>query len=81
MIAEPLIDIRAQDHSQQQECIFSALDGLESNDVLRILLDSNPMSLVERFRISNKFDSWLEVHGSKQWILEIKRKGVVATVP
>lgn len=63
------IDARELSHSEKQGVIFPAVDALKQNDILKIILEFNPIPMVQMFKARNEFDLSFEKEGPEEWIL------------
>lgn len=64
------IDARELSHSEKQGVIFPAVDALKQNDILKIILEFNPIPMVQMFKARNEFDLSFEKEGPEEWIPE-----------
>ena len=67
------VDVKGLDHAGKEELIFPSLEKLADNEVLRIVLDFNPVPLVYMLKARGEFDISHEKEGPDEWILNIKR--------
>ena len=65
------VDVRGLDHSERQGRIFPAVDALKCNDILRLVVEFNPIPLVQMFKARNEFDISFEKEGPDEWILRL----------
>ncbi len=67
------VDVKGLDHAGKEELIFPSLEKLADGEVLRIVLDFNPVPLVYMLKARGDLDISYEKEGPDEWILNIKR--------
>lgn len=73
MNATKTIDVRGLEHTQKESLIFPALEELKENEMLRIVLEFNPLPLVYMLKVRDEFDVLHEKEGPEEWILNVTR--------
>jgi uncharacterized protein (DUF2249 family)/hemerythrin-like domain-containing protein len=67
------IDVRGIPHHERETLIFPALEALSNGQVLRIVLEFNPLPLVHMLKARNDLDVSYETDGPDQWVLRVRR--------
>ena len=67
------IDVKGLGHAQKEGLILPGVHGLADKEVLRIVLDFNPLPLVYMLKAQGEFESLYEKEGPEEWILNVKR--------
>jgi len=67
------IDVKGLEHAEKEELIFPSVQKLTDNEVLRIILEFNPLPLVYMLKAQGEFEILYEKEGPEEWILNVKR--------
>ncbi len=67
------IDVRGLEHIEKERLIFPSIEELKSGEVLRIILEFNPLPLVYMLKTQGEFEVSYEKEGPDEWILNIKK--------
>ena len=67
------IDVKGLEHTEKEELIFPSVQKLTDNEVLRIILEFNPLPLVYMLKAQGEFEILYEKEGPEEWILNVKR--------
>ncbi len=76
MSATKTINVKGLEHEKRQELIFSNLDKIKKGEVLRLIVERNPLPIVYALRAGNEFRISYEKEGPDEWILNIERTSV-----
>ena len=68
-----IIDPRGLEHHEREALIFPSIEELEKDEILRIILEFNPLPLVYMLNARNEFVISYEKEGPEEWILVVKR--------
>ncbi len=68
-----IIDPRGLEHHEREALIFPSIEELEKDDILRIILEFNPLPLVYMLNARNEFVISYEKEGPEEWILVVER--------
>lgn len=68
------IDVKGMDHTEREGLIFPGLEALRDGEILRIIVEFNPMPLVYMLKAEEKFEIDYEKEGPDEWILRVARK-------
>jgi uncharacterized protein (DUF2249 family) len=67
------IDIKGLPHGEREKLIFPNIEGLKEREVLRIIVEFNPVPLVYMLKAWGEFEVSYEKEGPDEWILNVKR--------
>ena len=67
------IDVKGKSHSEKEKIIFSNIEELEIDHILRIIVEFNPLPLVFLLKARREFEIFYEKKGPPEWVLDIKR--------
>jgi hemerythrin-like domain-containing protein/uncharacterized protein (DUF2249 family) len=67
------IDPRGLEHHDREALIFPSIEELGQDDLLRIIMEFNPIPLVYLLEARNEFEISYEKEGPTEWILAVKR--------
>ncbi|MCM8804494.1 MAG: DUF438 domain-containing protein [Candidatus Omnitrophica bacterium] len=67
------VNLKGLEHSQRENLIFSSIEQLKDNEILRIVIEFNPIPLVYLLKAQDKFEIEYEKQGPDEWILNIKK--------
>ena len=67
------IDVKGKSHSEKEKIIFSNIEELEIDHILRIIVEFNPLPLVFQLKARREFEIFYEKKGPPEWVLDIKR--------
>ena len=70
------VDVKGLEHEERQQLIFSNLEKTEKGEILRLVVDKNPLPLVYMLKSSNEFRISYEKEGPDEWILKIEKTAV-----
>lgn len=73
MNAVKTIDVKGLGHAEKEGLIFPSIEGLRDGEVLRLVVEFNPLPLVYMLKARNEFEIAYEKEGPDEWILKIKR--------
>lgn len=73
MDAIKIIDPRGLEHHDREALIFPSIEALNKDDMLRIIMEFNPVPLVYLLEARNEFEVSYEKDGPTEWILAVKR--------
>ena len=73
MNAVKTIDVKGLEHAEKQSLIFPGVEGLADGDMLRIILEFNPLPLVYMLKARGDLEVLYEKEGPEEWILNLKR--------
>ncbi|MBI2831504.1 MAG: DUF438 domain-containing protein [Chloroflexi bacterium] len=68
------IDVKGLEHAEKEGLIFPSIEELAGGQVLRLIVEFNPVPLVYMLKARGEFDVSFEKEGPDEWILNIKRK-------
>jgi DUF438 domain-containing protein len=68
-----IIDPRGLEHHEREALIFPSIEELEKEEILKIILEFNPLPLVYMLNARNEFVISYEKEGPEEWILVVKR--------
>lgn len=68
-----IIDPRGLEHDEREALIFPSIEELEKEEILKIILEFNPLPLVYMLNARNEFVISYEKEGPEEWILVVKR--------
>ncbi|MBI2860248.1 MAG: DUF438 domain-containing protein [Chloroflexi bacterium] len=67
------IDIKGLQHAEREALIFPGVESLTDGDMLRIVVEFNPVPLVYMLNAQGEYDIAYEKEGPDEWILNVKR--------
>ncbi len=67
------VDVKGLGHAEKEGLIFPGVEKLADDEVLRIVLEFNPVPRVYMLKARGEFDISYEKEGPDEWILNIKR--------
>jgi len=67
------IDPRGLEHHDREALIFPSIEELGKDDILKIIMEFNPVPLVYLLEARNEFEISYEKEGPTEWILAVKR--------
>ncbi len=67
------IDIKGLGHAEKEGLIFPGVEGLTDGEMLKIILEFNPISLVYMLKAQGDFETAYEKKGPDEWILQVTR--------
>ena len=67
------IDVKGLEHAEKEGLIFPGIEELTDNEMLRIILEFNPLPLVYMLKARNEFEILYEKEGPDEWILQVTR--------
>ena len=67
------IDVKGLEHGERENLIFPGVEELADDEVLRIIVEFNPVPLVYMLKAQGEFEIGYEKEGPEEWILNIKR--------
>src|SRR3989338_7253393 len=70
------VDVKGLEHEERQQLIFSNLEKTDKGEILRLVVDKNPLPLVYMLKSSNEFRISYEKEGPDEWILKIEKTAV-----
>jgi len=73
MKATKTIDVKGLEHSEREKLIFPSIEELQNGQMLRIILEFNPLPLVYMLKAQGEFEVFYEKEGAGEWILNVKR--------
>lgn len=73
MTKSKTINVKGLEHDEREKVIFPSIEDLKKGEVLRIIVDFNPMPLVYMLNARGEFKIVYEKEGPDEWILNIER--------
>lgn len=70
------VDPRGLEHHEREALIFPSIEELKKNEVLRIIMEFNPLPLVYMLQARNEFEINYEKDGPEEWVVAVKRIAV-----
>jgi len=67
------IDVRGLGHAEKEVLIFPSIEQLADNQMLRIIVEFNPLPLVYMLKAQGELEVLYEKEGPEEWILNVKR--------
>src|SRR3989304_3483599 len=67
------IDVRGLAHIEREKLLFPNIESLKDDELLRLVLEFNPVPLVFMLKAQGKFKISYEKDGPKEWILNVER--------
>jgi uncharacterized protein (DUF2249 family) len=61
------IDVKGLEHTEKGELIFPSVQKLTDSEVLRIILEFNPLPLVYILKTQGEFEILYEKEGPEEW--------------
>lgn len=73
MNATKTIDVKGLDHAAKEGLIFPSVEQLGAGEMLRIVVEFNPVPMVYLLKAQGGFEVSYEKEGPEEWILNVKR--------
>ncbi len=73
MTAVKTIDLKGLGHAEKEGLIFPGVEGLTDGEMLRIILEFNPVPLVYMLKAQDEFEISYEKEGPNEWILNVQK--------
>ena len=67
------IDVRGLSHNEKEKILFPGIEELKDKEILRVILEFNPLPLVYVLKARGEFEISYEKEGPDEWILNVKR--------
>ncbi len=67
------IDVRNLEHGEREGLIFPSVEELAAGELLRIVVEFNPVPLVYLLKADGQYDVRYEKEGPDEWILNVSR--------
>ena len=73
MAKRSTLDLKGLGHGERESLLFPAIEGLGEGDVIRLVVEFNPVPLVYMLKARKEFGISYEKEGPDEWILLIQR--------
>lgn len=67
------IDVRGLAHIEREKLLFPSIESLEDDEMLRLVIEFNPVPLVFMLKAQGEFKISYEKDGPEEWILNVAR--------